>query len=202
MATCYAVFTTSHAEPRRTRSCSTASWASYASSTRRTSRTSTSRRSSAWNEPPLIRLGGPRQRRGPVADRAHQHFVARVLQHATCAEGPRDVADLRVERVHHNSRVRELARDPLEHLYAPTAGHLVVEDDNIRHELLAGADGLLRIARHADAVHVTLGVHEIAKVLAHRRMIVHDQDADPSPKHWRQSRSSRAASAMSISGCL
>jgi hypothetical protein len=57
----------------------------------------------------------------------------------------------------------------------------------------------LRIARHADALHVALGVHEIAEVLADRWVIVDHEDADPSPKHSRQFRSSTARPALSIS---
>ena len=101
------------------------------------------------------------------------------------------VADVRVECVHDDPSVGKLAGDPLEDLEAMSAGHLVVEDDHIRHELLARADGLLGVARHADALHVALGVDEIAEVLADRRMIVDREDSDRSPKH--RSGQSRAA---------
>ena len=89
-----------------------------------------------------------------------------------------DVANVDVQRVHDDAGVRKLARDPLEDLYAATAGHLVVENDHIRHEFLAGANSLLGITRHADAVHIALGVHEVAEVLADRRMIVDDEDSN------------------------
>src|SRR5437867_5982865 len=184
MVMSYAESTTSREEPRHTRSCSTASWGSCGSSTRPTSRTSTTRRLFGWNDR-LIGLGRPRKRRGRVAGRAHQHVVVRVLQHATGPQSARCIADVHVERVHNDTGVGKLAGDPLEDLEPPRAGHLVIEDDDVWHELLATANGLLGIARYADALHVALGVHQIAEVLADRRMIVDHQDPDRSPKHRR-----------------
>ena len=72
-------------------------------------------------------------------------------------------------------------------------------DDHVGHELLARADRLLSIASDTDAVHVTFGVHEIAQVLADRRMIVDDEDADHSPKHLCQFRRSKTASHCRLS---
>src|SRR5205814_579226 len=99
-----------------------------------------------WPRAAHLRAALPAPGPGSVADGAPQHLVVRVLQAAACAAGPRDIARVRVERVHHDARVRKLARDPFEDVDAAPPRHLVVEDDHVRHEFLAGADGLLRIA--------------------------------------------------------
>src|SRR5436305_1660600 len=146
----------------------------------------------------------PSQSPSPV--RTCMPLWARAAHLRACLPPPRSGASARrasagvasATAASHDARVRKLARDPFEDVDAAPPRHLVVEDDHVRHEFLAGADGLLRITRDADAVHVTLGVDEVAEVLADRRVIVHDEDADPSPKHFRQFRSSGLVHAMSI----
>ena len=97
----------------------------------------------------------------------------------------RGLADLDIERIHHDPDVGELGPEPLEHLQAAGAGHLVVEHDHVRQELLAGLHALDRIARHPHALHVRLGIDEIAQVLPDRRMVVDGQYANVFSPHSR-----------------
>ena len=66
----------------------------------------------------------------------------------------------------------------LDHLEAVGAGHLNVEEHQVRGEAADGVDGLAAVAALADDLDVGLGREEAGHALARQRLVIDDQRAE------------------------